>query len=232
MSSRAWTAVSLLVGSLMALALGRAAVIAQTPEPPSLFLPLIVGGTCGDFFDSFDHELGWFTGEREGLMAETAAGEYRMRITRPGYVWLVGAPDCPRLGYEAAVDARWAGETGNFYGLLFNIHGDLEHAHMLAINSDNRVWLVMAVQPDGLEVLIPPTRHDSIRPGGEVNRLAVAREGERLTLRINDQVVGELPDTAPGTPVIAGLVTASYTGRVPADARFDNFVARMPVPAE
>jgi hypothetical protein len=189
-----------------------------------LFMPLVSGGrACAAFTDDFSTSTGWFTGERDGLLAELLEGEYRLLVERPGHVWLVGAPDCPRQDNQAAVDARWSGRPGNFYGLLFSLDGRLDRAYILAVNSEARVWLVFRVHEDGLETVAGPSSHSAIRLGSQTNRLAVARTGDRVVLLINDVAVGELDDPLPGTPVIAGLAAATYTIHAPADARFDNF---------
>jgi hypothetical protein len=215
--------VLVLILALPALAAARPA--AELPPAPAgrLFLPHVAGGSgCGDFYDDFSANSGWFTGERDGLLAEVRDGEYRLLVTRPGFVWLVGAPGCTRIDNSAAVDARWAGRPGNFYGLLYAADGRLDRALLLAVNSDARVWLLFRVHAGGLETLSGPTPHDAIRPGNAVNRLALARSGGRVVLSVNGATVGEIADPLPGEAVAAGLVAASYTAHAPADARFDN----------
>ena len=197
---------------------------AAQPAPPTrLFIPHISRDLCGDFFDDFSAATGWFTGERDGLLAELTDGEYRLLVTQPGHIWMVGAPDCARHPTRAAVDARWVGRPGNFYGLLFAIDGRLDQSYLLAVNSDARVWLVFRITPDSMATVIEPTANDAIRPGNATNRLAVAPAGGRVLLSVNDTVVGQLPDPRPGAAVGVGLVAASHITHVPADARFDNF---------
>ena len=210
--------------AMPALAAARRAADTPPATPSRLLLPLVAAGGCGNLNDNFTTARGWFTGERDGLVAELRDGEYRLLVTRPGFVWLVGAPGCARFDDQAAVDARWAGQSGNFYGLLFAMDGRLDRAHVLAVGSDARVWVVFRVHDDGLETVLGPTHHDAIRPGGQTNRLSVARAGGRVVLSINGAAVGELADPLPGTPAAAGLVAASLVGHAPADARFDNFV--------
>jgi hypothetical protein len=200
----------------------------QAPDPPPspirLFLPHVSGGNgCGDFHDDFTESGSWFTGERDGLLAEVSEGEYRLLVTEPGFVWLVGAPGCRRSDDSAAVDARWVGRPGNFYGLLLAADGRLDRALILAVNSDARVWLLLRVGANGMETLSGPTHHDAIRPGNAANRLAMARRDGRLRLSVNGAVVGEVADPLANIPVVAGVVAASYTAHAPADARFDNF---------
>ena len=215
---------------IMFLFLAVPALAAARPpaEPPAapvrLFIPHVSRDYCGAFFDDFSAATGWFTGQRDGLLAELAGGEYRLLITQPGHIWMVGAPDCARRTDRAEVDARWVGRPGNFYGLLFDIDGRLDQSYMLAVSSEARVWLLFRITPTSMTTLLEPAAHDAIRPGGETNRLAVARDDGRLLFAINGTTVGELADVGPGRPVAAGLAAASLVTYVPADARFDNFV--------
>ena len=223
MSLRIVVLVLVLMLALPALTAAQPAADLPPGPPARLFLPHVAGGNaCGDFHDDFSRPGSWYTGEREGLLAEVRDGEYRLLVTQPGFVWLVGAPSCGRSDDNAAVDARWIGRPGNFYGLLYAADGRLDRALILAVNSDARVWLLFRVGTDGLETLSGPTPNDAIRPGNAVNRLAMARRGGRLLLSVNGAAVGEMADPLTGA-VVAGLVAASTTSHAPADARFDNF---------
>lgn len=221
-----WMVVMILALPGLAAALAPAGSDPTPALQPRLFVPLVTGDRCGDFYDDFSIDTGWFTGQRDGLLAERQNGEYRLLVTRPGFVWLVGAPDCARVGNHATVDARWDGTPGNFYGLLISEDGRLDRSYLLAVNSDARVWLLLRVHDDGVETVISPTRHDAVRAGGAINRLSLTREGGRLVFAVNDVTVGEASDPGPDIFLLAGVVAASYTAQAPADARFDNFVHR------
>ncbi len=207
----------------VALVAGRSAA---APPPPStrIFLPHVIGDHCGDFYDEFTAPTGWFIGQRDGLLAELRGGEYRLNVTQPGLIWLVGAPDCPRVANHAAVSARWAGTSGNFYGLLFGQNGRIDNTYILAVNSDVGVWLLLRLDGGTLQTVIGPTSSDAIEEA--TNRLAITRGGGRILFSINDSTVGQMADTQPDAPYIVGLVAASYTDHAPADARFDRFVHR------
>lgn len=187
--------------------------------------PHVTAEFCGPFLDRFDDGTpGWYTGSFDGLRAEIVDGEYRLAFTGRGAVWLVPGPLCSRTQYEAAVEARWVGQTGNFIGLLFGLDEDSARAYLFAINTDERVWLVFEVRNNGLDTVIAPVGHDAILRGEAGNKLAARRAGDTIVLSINDVPVGELRDANPGEPVIAGVAAASYTFQSAADARFDNFL--------
>lgn len=188
------------------------------------YLPQIANDFCGPFLDPFtDNTAVWFTGHADSLRAAIGDGEYRLTFSGQGEIWFVPAPVCPRRTYQAAVDVRWVGATGNFIGLLFNVDEAAGRAHLFAINTDARVWLVFKVHGQVLETVIAPTGHDAVLPGQAVNRLSAARAGDRIVLSVNDTPVGELSAGPPGAPFLAGVAAASYTTQSAADARFDNF---------
>ena len=94
---------------------------------------------------------------------------------------------------------------------LYAADGRLDRALILAVNSDARVWLLFRVGANGLETISGPTYHEAIHPGQAANRLAMARRSGRLQLSVNGAAVGDVADPLAGTPVVAGLVAASYT---------------------
>jgi hypothetical protein len=216
----------LAAGALVFTKLGSTAPQDQwTPDAAfSFYLPHLAGDICGPTFDPFDDpDSGWFTGQRDSLIAEYHNGEYRVVITEPMTVWFFVAPGCPRANYRAEIDARWVGMPGNFYAMLFNVDNSLNGAYLFAINTDTRVWLVMQVQGGDLNFIIPETGNDAILPGGQMNRLAVERHGDVIYLAVNDTPVGELVMGQPGPPVAVGVAVGTYISVAPADARFDNF---------
>lgn len=188
------------------------------------YVPHLSSDICPNVRDTFDDPgTGWFTGRRDSLVAEYLDGEYRVMVTQPGTVWLFVAPGCARAQYRAAIDARWSGAPGNFYALLFNIQNGMDGSYLFAVNTDQRVWLVMQMRGSELRTIIPENGNDAILPGGQTNRLAAERRGEIIYLSVNGTPVGELRTGQPGKPVVAGVVVSSYTTSAPADARFDNF---------
>lgn len=209
-----------------------AAILIYKPSPTRAaqtltefyFLPQIANDFCGPFLDPFDDStVGWFTGHIDGLQAELVDGEYRLAFSERGAIWFVTSPICPRNDYRAEVDVRWAGGTGNFIGLLFEVDEEAGRAYLFAVNTDARVWLVFEVDDNGLNYVISPTINDAILPGNATNRLAVARAGNRIVLTVNASPVGELTNVPSGVPSLAGVAAASYTNQSSADARFDNF---------
>jgi hypothetical protein len=192
---------------------------------PLVYLPYIAGDRCGPRLDTFDGPLtDWFVGQDGSLSAEIVNGEYRLRIDDPGTVWLVPGPLCGRAAYRAAVDARWAGDPGNFIGLQLDIDDATQSAYLFVINTDHGVWLVFESRPGSLQTVIPPTADAAIRSGDATNRLAAERTATALHLSINDIPVGQLAVAAPAAPVVTGVVAAAYTTQSTADARFDNFL--------
>jgi hypothetical protein len=222
----------LLIGSIQALQ--PASTTADTsPVAVQLFFPHVGGSPCDEFLETFDEpEPGWFIGQQNGLLAEVVGGEYRLSVSGGGTIWLIPAPVCEHVNYRAAVDAHWAGPTGNFYGLVFGLDDVTHRAYLFVVNTDSRVWLVFEVSDGALNTIIDAMGSDAILPAGGVNRLSAERNGATILLSINDTRVGEMPVALPGNPVVAGLVAASYVSQSAVDARFDNFqfLYRPPLP--
>lgn len=199
-------------------------LVAANEQTNQLYLPTITQNFCGSFFDVFDDSnTGWITGQFGDLQAQVDDGEYILKFTGAGMVWLVPGPVCEHSAYRAAVDVRWVGDTGNFAGLLFNLDDDAPNGYLFAINTDDRVWLVFEVAGGSLQTVISPVANDAILSGNAVNHLAVERANQTILLTVNGTPVGELRDDQPGRPVIAGVAAASYTTQERAEARFDNF---------
>ena len=195
---------------------------AQAAPPYFVYQPYISGTECGNLIETFDGPTtDWFTGHFGSLLAELDSGEYRWLGNESGTVWHLAGPGCERVGYHAAVDAHWAGAPGNFYGLLFDIDQATGHAYILAVNSDNRVWLVFELDDNSFDVVIPATYADAVRPGYEVNRMAARREGDTIYLSINGTAVGELTGP-PAAPFLAGVAAATYFNQPSIDVRYDN----------
>jgi hypothetical protein len=196
----------------------------SAPVAAQIYIPHAGGSPCDEFRETFDTpDPGWFIGQQTGLQAEVIGGEYRMLVSGGGLVWMVPAPVCAHVNYRAAVDAHWAGPTGNFYGLAFGLDDVTHRAYLFTVNTDERVWLVFEVSGGALNTIIGETFSDAIRSGGGINRLSAERSGNMILLTINDIHVGNLPAGAPGNPVTAGLVAATYVSQSAVDARFDNF---------
>lgn len=199
---------------------------ASADDTPSigLYLPIIVTNPCSPFFDSFDDPATeWFTGTAGALRAEVTGGEYKLGLSGGGSVGLVPGPMCALSSYQVAVDARWAGQPGNFIGLLVELDEANRTAYLFAVNTDSQVWIVFKVRGDSLDTVIDPIKNDAVLPGGSVNRLTVESRDTTLYFSVNDTPVGELRSGASGMPVLAGVAAASYTTQSAVDARFDNF---------
>jgi hypothetical protein len=205
----------------------------SAPTATQTFISYAAGSPCDEFLETYDAPApGWFLGQQNGLLTEVAGGEYRMLVSDGGVVWMVPAPVCAHVNYRAAVDVRWAGPTGNFYGLVFGLDDVAHRAFLFAVNTDERVWLIFEVSDGALNTIVGATASDAILPGGAANRLSAERRGNTIVLAINNTPVGEMQVVQPGNPVTAGLVVASHVSQSTVDARFDNFyyLYRPPVP--
>ncbi|MCK4826766.1 hypothetical protein KA005_64120, partial [bacterium] len=89
----------------------------------TVYLPVTFRKFCLDIFDDFSSpSTGWYTSENETGKMEYLDGEYRILIIDAlNDFYHAGPHTCARENYTVEVDARWVGEPGGSYGILFGI---------------------------------------------------------------------------------------------------------------
>ncbi|MBN1811066.1 MAG: hypothetical protein JXA14_04445 [Anaerolineae bacterium] len=198
--------------------------LALWPTETRVYLPIVYRGYCPDFFDTFDDpSSGWEVWNDDHVRSEYVNGEYRVLTKRSGYLYLFGAPTCNRVDYDVAVDARWAGEPGGSYGLLFGLSSDYTHYYFFDVNTDYRRFRLYRRTPDGFTAIMPAAVSYSINPGTASNHLSVRRRGSEITLWVNGTQLGTWYDSAIIGPTGVGVMASPYSDVPTADARFDNF---------
>lgn len=192
-----------------------------------LRLPALARNACKDFADTFsDPASGWYIGDSASRRAEYTNGEYRIQSKLPGYLFLQGAPTCPRENYFVEADVRWQGATGSDLGLLFGLSDSFDQFYMLDINTDYQAFALYRINADDtLTVIAEPQFWSVINPGTSVNHLKILREGNyTIQVIINDGGYSYYDSGISGITHV-GLVMAPYDDAPIADARFDNFRA-------
>jgi hypothetical protein len=182
---------------------------------------------CPDFFDDFsDPDSGWFIGEDGTGQAEylKGPGEYNVLVKPANYYWILKAPTCDQVNYTVEVDARWSGNSGASYGLVFGVKGDFEQFYSFEVNSDYEQYALYRYGPGGWTEIVPFTYvYRAINPGVMVNHLKVTRYRDTITLEVNGTVLGTwLDETITGASG-SGLIVSSYSDLGNAEARFDNY---------
>lgn len=198
--------------------------LALRPTEMRVYLPVVPRSYCPDFFDTFsDPGSGWEVWDDDYVRSEYLNGEFRVLTRRSGYFYLFGAPACDRVDYEVEVDARWAGEPGSSYGLIFGLREDYRYYYFFDINTDYGMFRLYRRTPDGFTAIVLPTESSSIRRGTASNHLVVRRRGSGITLFVNGVQLGTWHDGVIGGPTGAGVMASPYDDAPTADARFDNF---------
>jgi hypothetical protein len=208
---------------------GRCDIGAYEYDPASdpirtISIPIVYQDLCYDFFDFNDNANGWFVGEDDDLLAEQLDGEYRVVVKPKDTTYLLGSPSCPELNYVVEVDARWGGNSGSSYGLIFGIEGNYDRFYSFEVNSDFQEFALYRYEFGSWSEAIPWSHSGAILPGKQTNHLKVTHsEGPIITLEVNGTYL-----TGYGTNyeigfTATGLTVNSYTDVSNADARFDNF---------
>jgi len=198
----------------------------HTVDLRRIHLPLLLQNhfLCTDFFDDFsDPSSGWYIGEDSEGKVEYVNGEYSVLVKPENYYWLLGAPACDQLTYAVEVDARWAGNTGASYGLIFGIKGNYESFYSLEVNSDYQEFALYRYESGNWSTINPWSYSPAIHPGAETNHIKVSYIDGKITPEINGTSLGQwslfLTEGASGS----GLIVSSYSDLEEAEARFDNF---------
>jgi hypothetical protein len=202
--------------------------LGQIREPGSgtLYVPMVAKGyyVCADFYEDFSNPAtGWEVQDDSYALVQYLNGEYRVLTRVSGYVFYFVAPTCERQDYEVEVDARWAGATGNSYGLIFGVATDYHAYYVFDMNSDYQYFRLYRRDPDGWVTIQGWTYSSAIRVGTASNHLKVTRQGASITPAINGTVLGTWSDSTIMGLTGSGVMTNPYQDLPSSDARFDNF---------
>jgi uncharacterized repeat protein (TIGR01451 family) len=193
-----------------------------------VYLPACIINSCGDYMDTFqDPSSGWLVSDDAQMKTEYLGGEYRILGKETGYAYLIKAPTCKHQNYTVEVDARWMGNSGSGYGLIFGLTDDFSKYYMLMVNTDYQDYSLYYQSPSGFEQIASGIHSSSILGGSASNHLKVTRSGSQIMLDINGSRQGTWADTKTSGLTNVGLVNAPYSNLANADARFDNFKVKL-----
>jgi hypothetical protein len=180
---------------------------------------------CPDFYDDFSNPAsGWFVVDADWVRAEYLSGEYRILIKPADYSGFFSAPACTRQNYTAEVYARWAGNSGTGYGLVFGIVGQFERFYLFLVNTDLQQYTLLRYDgADAWTAIRPWTNSSAIHGGASQNQLGIIRDGSTIRLIVNGLWVDLFGDATISGATRAGVAVASYMDLPNADARFDSF---------
>lgn len=200
------------------------------------FLPVCLSPwipLCGDFQDDFSNAgSGWAVSNDANVSSSYVSGEFAVTAKNTDYLYLFRAPTCKRSNYSVEMDARWAGTTGNGYGLIFDLDDTYAKYYLFLVNSDYQDYGLFRYSNGSYQTIADWTPSQAIRSGQQTNHLKVTRIGADIQLAINGNVVGTWKDQSAATPGLVGLVISPYMDLPYANARFDNFsVIELPAPA-
>jgi hypothetical protein len=194
-------------------------------NPPSqLFLPVTAYDHCSDFFDDFSNPAtGWAVVDDAFVRSEYLNGEFRILSKQSGYFYLFDAPICQRQNYTIAVDARWVGEPGSGYGIIFALTPDFSQYYLFDVNTDFQMFRLLKKDADGFHTVASPAYASAIHSGVSSNRLQVTRNGNQIILAVNGATLGGWYDYTTMSLTGVGIVSSPYSDEPISDARFDNF---------
>jgi len=179
------------------------------------------------FQDDFsDPSSGWDRVNVDDGVTDYADGAYRIYVnTSDSDVWAN-----PGLKFDdvyVEVDAtKIGGSDDNDYGVVCR-YQDGDNFYFFVISSDGYYGVGKVLQGEqqliGMDSM-PPS--EVIKKGNVTNHLRAGCVGSKLSLTINDQLLGEYDDTD-FTAGDVGLVAGSFS-EAGVDIHFDNFVVTKP----
>jgi hypothetical protein len=197
------------------------------------YIPLVLNKNCNGFFDDFSTPLsGWTVGEDDYVRSEYLDGEFRILSKNDSYMYLYAAPSCAipeYFNYTVELDAKWVGEPGFSYGILYEISPEFDHYNLLLINTDYQEFGIYQINMDNFTPIVPFEYSPVIKSGGETNHLKIFQDfGSFTHVDINGKSAWS---GSSGLYVSAyvGIVTIPYDDYPISDARFDNFRLVFPV---
>jgi len=135
------------------------------------------------------------------------------------------APSCDRKNYTVEVDARWESTSGTGYGIIFGFNWYFDEFYLFEVNADYQDYRLLHFDGVDYHTIVPYTYSPSpeIRSGTASNHLKITRNGSKITIEVNGNVMGSWIDNNITGASYSGVFSASYEGYPTSDARFDNY---------
>ncbi|MCG3211418.1 MAG: hypothetical protein FOGNACKC_05064 [Anaerolineae bacterium] len=199
---------------------------AINPAPPTtnqIFLPVVFKGasSCPAYYtdDFSDSASGWPISDNSDRRYAYVGSEYQIWVKKPSSGWFV-SPGAKAVDFTAAVNARRTSSTSGSYGIQFGINENWDQLYEFVIGSNN--YSVWSYNNGFWTPLKNWTYSPAIKTGTGWNRLKVIRQGNSISVYVNNQLL---------TTVIDGSLTgfrriglAAYSPSSSGlDFRFDNF---------
>ena len=188
-----------------------------------IFIPMCFQHYCRDYQDSFDFPSGWPLLQENQIQTEYLQGEYRIVAQDPSLMYLIKAPVCQRESYFVAVDARWGGEPGAAYGLMFGAAEDFSQYYLALFWTYSGAFDLYYVGPDEVMDHIVGGNYSSGDADDTINRIQILRRGTDIILTVNENMPRSFYDPRISGLTSVGLVVVPFSDTPGADARFDNF---------
>lgn len=188
-------------------------------------LPTLSNQYCGDFTDDFSNpSSGWPVFESDLRRLEYLGGEYRLLTKQAGYIYLMGAPTCPRGDLTVEADLRWVGTPGSDIGLVIEEVGPTGNLYLFVIDVASTLYTVVRYDPAGNPAIVSqgPT-HGSMQTGNGTNRLSVDMVHGAFVIRNNGWAITQFNYQPGSTLAWVGVAAAPFDNQPVVDARFDNF---------
>lgn len=122
-----------------------------------------------------------------------------------------------------SVDIQNVGDSVSGYGLIMRYESDSLPGYRVTLQDSTNTFRVAYTDGAGTNEIIPSTRSDAIKPG-QINRLAILLDGQRVVVWINGQKVGETNHGGQKSGTVGLYFVPNVVGRYA--IAYDNFEFR------
>ena len=172
--------------------------------------------------DFSDAESGWGTESYSNATRGYVNGEYRIWLRDADLEWVI-LDGSPQLGssYDVEIKARLVGGGGNkAYALVFSAP-DADHYYRFAISSTNREYSLGKIDGNVYISIRNWTYSGHIKGGIDTNLMRVVRDGSRIDLYVNGQLLTTASDGSYASGKV-GMDAVNFTDPNGLDVRFDD----------
>lgn len=198
-----------------------------TVQHPTIAMATSASTTLA-FSDDFSNpESGWSQDWTDVSYHTYCEGEYCIRVARSGWYQAAWNGTPIHVGdFIMEVDLRLTAPDGGagsgHGGLFFGETFIMENVSYFAISSDGEYALYNGVRANP-QFVIPWTASPAIQTSGAKNRLKVVRQGDQITLYVNEQALTTVPYSNTSFAGL-GMLGATWTDSATTlDAIFDNY---------
>ncbi|NOZ26610.1 MAG: hypothetical protein GXP39_00970 [Chloroflexi bacterium] len=199
--------------------------VGPTPTPTQPPSPRV-------YYDNFANPAsGWASGAAGVCQYAYVSGMYGVAVLQLGQVCLSAAPAQPRVdGVFQVKAAKSSAGDGSVYGLVFGLDSpnSIQQFYVFWVDAAYQTYLLQRYDNGTWTNVTDAGASPAIQTGDQVNVLKVRRQGDQITLYVNDVDLVTVKDNAFPSNGYVGVATWAYYNTGSATSYFDDFKITIP----